>query len=184
MKKVDFPIDKRKWHPGLIPGLIVLVSTYSKDSVPNIAPISWIQMASFEPPMLMFSGTKNSHTVKNILETECFCVNLVDSKMVTKVFNCIKWFGEERIKKCGFNLSDAENIKAPVVDESRAHLECTLYDTKEVGRAVIAFGEIKAASVWEEIATADTVKAYQKLDQVMYMEDSIYALFDRLHRIE
>ncbi|HDS01398.1 MAG TPA: flavin reductase family protein [candidate division Zixibacteria bacterium] len=184
MKKVDFPIDKRKWHPGLIPGLIVLVSTYSKESIPNIAPISWIQMVSFKPPVLMFSGSRGSRTVNNILETNCFCVNTVDSKMVTKVFNCIKWFGQERIKKCGFNLSDAELIKAPLVDESRAHLKCTLYDTKEVGRAVIVFGEIKAASIWEEIALADTISAYKKLDQVLYMEDGIYALFDRLHRIE
>lgn len=137
MKKIDYPIDKRKWHPSLIPGPIVLISTYNLRKEPNIAPKSWIQMISFAPPILMFSGTKGNTTEKNILETRCFGVNFVDSSMASKVFKCIQWIGQERINKTGFTMINASKINAPLVDECKAHLECRLHSTKEVGSGFI-----------------------------------------------
>lgn len=65
MKKVPFPLDKKLWSPGLLPGPLALVSTCDAEGEPNLAPISWIQMASFKPPILMFSGAKSSNTAVN-----------------------------------------------------------------------------------------------------------------------
>ena len=81
MRKVAFALDKREWHPGFIPGAIVLIGTCDSFREPNVAPKSWLQMVSFDPPILMFSGTKNGATEKNILETNCFTINFVDSGM-------------------------------------------------------------------------------------------------------
>jgi len=86
MKKVSFPVDKQKWHPSLIPGAIVLISSYNSEKELNIAPKSWIQMVSFEPSILMFSGTKGNITENNILETKCFGVNIVDSSLAAKTY--------------------------------------------------------------------------------------------------
>ncbi len=88
--KVPFPLDKRHWQPSLVPGPVVLISTVNGVGEPNIAPKSWLQMVSFEPPMLMFSGTKGNTTELNILETGCFGVNFVDSSMVPMVDRCIR----------------------------------------------------------------------------------------------
>ncbi len=66
MKKVNYPIDKKKWSPSIIPGVIALISTYDLKGNPNIAPKSWIQMVSFEPSALRFSGSKDGTTEKNI----------------------------------------------------------------------------------------------------------------------
>ncbi len=77
MKKVDYPVDKREWCPSLIPGPIVLISTYNSKKEPNIAPKSWVQMVSFDPPILMFSGSKGNKTEENILKTGCFAINFV-----------------------------------------------------------------------------------------------------------
>ena len=56
MKKVNYPIDKKKWSPSLIPGVITLISTNGLKGNPNIAPKSRIQMVPFDPSILIFSG--------------------------------------------------------------------------------------------------------------------------------
>jgi flavin reductase (DIM6/NTAB) family NADH-FMN oxidoreductase RutF len=123
----------------------------------------------------MFSSSRGNTTVKNILDTKCFGVNLVNSSMAEKVFGCIKWYGLERIEKTGFTLSKAAKINAPLVDECRAHLECELIDTKELGSGFVIFGEIVAASIWDGIINADLEKRYDLLDQIVYLENNIFA---------
>ena len=179
MKKSPFPVDKQKWSPSLIPGPIVLVSTQNKDKVPNVAPKSWVQMVSFEPPILMFSGSKGNTTEKNILETGSFAVNFVDSSMAKTVYGCLKWHGEERIEKCGFTPVPASKIGAPLVDECKAHLECRFIDAKEIGTGFVIFGEIVAASILDEILKAEPNKRYELLDQIVFLEDGVWGRVER-----
>ena len=183
MRKRPYPIDKREWHPSLIPGPVVLIGTYNARKEPNIAPKSWLQMASFEPPILMFSGTKGNTTERNILESRCFTVNFIDSSMVPKVHQCIKWFGRERIAKAGFTLIEASKVRAPLVDECKAHLECRLHRAEEVGSGFIVFGEIVAASIWEEILYAGAERGYELLDPVFFLENGMFAKLGRIIRV-
>lgn len=62
MQKVPFLIDKKAWSPSLIPRPVMLVSIINSKAVPNIAPKSWVQMISFRPSILMFSGSKGNTT--------------------------------------------------------------------------------------------------------------------------
>lgn len=174
MNKNPYPIDKRRWSPSLIPGPIVLISTFDDNKNPNVAPKSWVSMVSFEPPILMFSGSKGNTTENNILQTGCFAVNLVDSSLAKTVFGCLQWHGRERIEKCGYTLSPAAKIDAPLIDQCRAHLECRLIDTKEVGTGFVVFGQIVAASIWDEIMKAEPEKRYELLDQIVFLEDGVW----------
>jgi flavin reductase (DIM6/NTAB) family NADH-FMN oxidoreductase RutF len=178
MKKVTFPIDKREWHPGLIPGPIVLVSTYNSKGIPNIAPKSWVQMVSFEPPIILCSGSKDNTSEVNVLDTQSFVLNIVNSSLADKVYNCIQWFGQERIEKTGFHLSKAIAVNAPIVDECPAHLECKLHKTDQIGTGFIVYGEIVAASIREDILNADPLLQYKLLDQILFLESEKYARTD------
>lgn len=179
MKKVSFPIDKHKWSPSLIPGPLVLISTYGRDRKPNLAPKSWLQMVSFDPPMLMFSGTEGNTTENNIAETGCFGVNFADSSMAGKVFDCLRWYGEERVEKMGVKLVAAERIDAPLVDECRAHLECELDGTRKAGGGLVVFGRIVAASIWDRIESSGLEEKYSLLDQALFLENGLYAGLSR-----
>lgn len=184
MNKVAYPIDKRQWHPSLIPGPVVLISTYNAQKEPNIAPKSWLQMVSFQPPMLMFSGQKGNTTEENIAQTGCFTVNFVDSSQIATVCECIKWFGRERIEKTGFRIIEASKINAPLVDQCKAHLECQLHSTQEIGSGLVIFGEIVAASIWGDILQVDGLKRYELLDQALFLEDGVFAPIGNLFRVE
>ena len=136
----------------------------------------WDQMVSFKPSILMFAGTKGNPTENNILETGCFGVNFVHSEMAKSVFECIKWHGQERIEKSGFGLFKANNIQAPLIAESKGHLECKLVETKEIGSGFVLFGEIVAASIWDKILEKDKVnERYALLDQIEFLEDELFS---------
>lgn len=182
MNKTTFPIDKNLWRPSLIPGAVVLVSTVSKNGVPNVAPISWIQMACFKPPVLMLSTSDKSTTAENIIRTKCFGINFVDSKMASRVFGCIKWHGLQRIEKAGFKLVRAKAIKAPLVGECKAHIECRLHSVKKVG-AVIVFGKMVSASIAPEIPRAKRERRYKLLDQILFLENGIYGKISGISRV-
>ncbi|MDI7250551.1 MAG: flavin reductase, partial [Bacillota bacterium] len=106
----------------------------------------------------------------------CFGVNLVDSRMVSSVFSCVQWFGQERIEKAGFTMISASRIAAPLVQESKAHLECRLHSTLEVGSGLIVCGQIVSAAIRQDILQAEREERYQLLDQVLYLEDGLYAV--------
>lgn len=174
MRKTTFPIDKREWCPSLIPGPLVLISTCTQTGVPNIAPKSWVQMVAFDPPVLMFSGTKGNPTEENILATGYFTINIVDSALAKVVFGCTKWRALERIEKSGVTITRSFAVPAPLIVECKAHLECKLYDTKEVGSGFVIFGEIVAASIDESILTSSPLERYKLLDQVVFLENQLF----------
>jgi hypothetical protein len=49
--KIAFPVDKADWHPSVLPGPIVLVSTADMRGEPNFAPKSWISTMAFRGPV-------------------------------------------------------------------------------------------------------------------------------------
>jgi len=184
MGKIEIPADKRRWPLGLIPGVITLISTVDKSGEPNVAPFSWIQMVSFKPSILMFSGSKRSRTVNNINATGSFAVNLVDSSMADTVFECIKWRGKERIERAGFEFEKATRVAAPLVKGCPAHIECELKDTKEIGSGFLIFGEIVAAAVEEEILKADAGKRYDSLDMFLFLQGGRWGRLGDVTRIK
>ncbi|HET9014702.1 MAG TPA: hypothetical protein VFN57_03855, partial [Thermomicrobiaceae bacterium] len=54
LRKRIIDLDKHAWHPSVLPGQVVLVSTVDSDGWPNVAPKSWITMAAFHGPVLAF----------------------------------------------------------------------------------------------------------------------------------
>lgn len=182
MKKVKFPINKHLWQPSLIPGPVALVSTIDDKGKPNIAPISWIQMACFNPPLIMMSVSADSLTAKNILKTKCFGVNFVHSSIASKVYNCIKWHGQERIQTTGLTFLKSHRIKAPLINECRAHLECSLYSVKKLG-SFIFFGRIENVLIWDKILKAKAENRYKLLDQILFLEEKIYSRINKILKI-
>ncbi len=177
--RVPISPDKHSWQPSLIPGVITLVTSVDAQGVPNLAPKSWVQMVSFEPPMLMFSGQVEGRTEANIQATGGFGVNLVHGALCERAFGCVQWKGVERIARCGFALEPATAIAAPLVAECRAWLECELRETKRVGGALVVFGEIVAAAVRSEVLDRPPRQRYAALDLAVFLEDSLYASMDR-----
>jgi flavin reductase (DIM6/NTAB) family NADH-FMN oxidoreductase RutF len=80
-------------------------------------------------------------------------------------------------------LGDAREIDAPLVEDCRAHLECQLRQTVEIGSGFVVFGEIVAASIWEEVLRVAGDRRYELLDQIVFLENGAYAPVNQIVRV-
>ena len=111
------------------------ISTIDKEKNVNLAPYSFFNAIADNPPMIMFSVTgqkkniSSKDTLKNIIETKCFVVNVVSKDLLNQMNqtsgNYPKNTDEFILAK--LEKTNCVNIDVPRVKKSPASLECTLY---------------------------------------------------------
>jgi flavin reductase (DIM6/NTAB) family NADH-FMN oxidoreductase RutF len=119
---------------GLLePGPVVLVTT-SYGTKPNIMAMSWHTMMEFEPPLIGCVISNRNYTF-NILKTTKECViNIPTLDLVEKVVGCGNTSGRkiDKFEVFGLTQVSAECVKAPLISECYANLECRVVDDKMV----------------------------------------------------
>jgi flavin reductase (DIM6/NTAB) family NADH-FMN oxidoreductase RutF len=149
MKKRAFPLAKV--YGLLEPGPVVLVSTAHKGKA-NIMTMSWHTMMEFEPPLVgcVISGRNASF---DMLRKSKECVinipTLELAKQVVGVGNCS---GPEIDKYARFGLTPvaASQVRAPLIGECYASLECRVADTRLVNR--YNFFILEVVQAWVDTA--------------------------------
>jgi flavin reductase (DIM6/NTAB) family NADH-FMN oxidoreductase RutF len=145
------PALRYKLLVGLVvPRPIAFISTFNENGVANCAPFSFFNVISHVPPMVIISfGTREDgtakDTLKNILRTGQFVVNLVDEATANGMHIASGEFSEEESEfdKAGFTPVPALRVAHPRIAESPASFECVLREKTQLepGR-VFLFGEI------------------------------------------
>ena len=125
---------------GIVPRPIAWVSTRSATGVVNLAPFSFFNGVSSNPPCLTVSiarkadGSKKD-TLINIEETGQFVVNTVSSWAVEPMVFTASPFerGQDELQLAGLSAADSLIVKAPRVKESPINFECNLHQIVEIG---------------------------------------------------
>jgi flavin reductase (DIM6/NTAB) family NADH-FMN oxidoreductase RutF len=147
--KVAFDPHKQNWHPSVLPGQIVLVTTVDERGEPNVAPKSWVTMAAFDGPVVAFGCTEEHLTLRNVEDTGEFVVNVPSEHMADLIWQLVRHHGEDRIRTSGLTMYPAQEVRPPVVEECRAHLECRLERVERFGAEAFVFGQSsRPRSTW------------------------------------
>src|SRR5690554_1667364 len=138
-------VSVAKFH-GLMLGTIgprhiAFESTVDEDGNPNLAPFSFLNVFSANPPILIFSparsGIDNStkHTYQNIKAHNEVVINIVDFAMVqqTSLASTAYPKGVNEFVKAGFTMLPSEVVKPFRVQESPAQYECVVREVIELG---------------------------------------------------
>lgn len=140
---------------GLLePGPVVLVTTASK-RLSNIMTMSWHMMIDFEPPIVGCVISNRNYTF-DILKTSRECViNIPTVELAKQVVGCGNTSGRktDKFKVFGLTPSPALCVKAPLIDECYANLECKVVDGKMVVKYNLFILEVLKA--WINPAMAD-----------------------------
>lgn len=158
MAKKQFPLSKA--YRLLNHGPVVLISS-SLDGKHNIMPIAWQVPIEFDPTKIALIIGDHSHTFKTVKKTKECVVNLPTVDIVDKVFSCGKVHGGEvdKFKKFGLTADKASKVKAPLIGECIANLECKVFDEKMSDTHNIFLVECVAAwveeGVYDEFLRAD-----------------------------
>ena len=176
--KVLSPRDAYNWMASAItPRPIAWVSTISPDGKANLAPFSFFNGITGNPPTLMFSAVNNrggvkKDTVRNIEATGEFVVNLVPHSLVDPMNACAALlpYGESEFEAFGIEPSPSARVRPARVAEAPVAFECTLHTIIPVGEgagaASVVFGRIVAAYVSDAVLGADGMIDPALLDTV------------------
>lgn len=127
---------------GVSPRPIALASTVDKQGRPNLAPFSFFNVFSANPPILIFSPARSGRsnetkdTLKNVLEHPEVVINMVSYSMVEQISLASSPFdrGVDEFIKAGLTPLASDQVLPFRVAESPVQLECKV-------NQVIALGE-------------------------------------------
>jgi flavin reductase (DIM6/NTAB) family NADH-FMN oxidoreductase RutF/uncharacterized protein YciI len=180
--KVAFPVDKADWHPSVLPGPIVLVSTVDDRGQPNIAPKSFISMMAFGGPVLAFGCHRSHATARNAETAGQFVVNFPPESLAERIWAMPASHGPERITRSGLSLLPARQVAPPLIAECKAHLECTLASVTRLGSEVVVFGTIVAAAIDQDCLGSTLAEQYFRLRPVFFLEEGVYGSIETAKR--
>ena len=145
------PAERYKLIVGLvIPRPIAWISTVNESGVANCAPYSFFNAFSEDPPLIMVSfGPRRDgaakHSLKNILRTGEFVVNLVDEATANAMHVSSDEVPEEESEfdKTGLTPAPSTLVAHPRIAQAVACFECRVFKQLDIvpGRVFI-IGEI------------------------------------------
>ena len=163
---------------SVAPRPIGFAASMSKDGNINLAPFSYHNAFSSNPPVVgispAFSGNtgKSKNTLNNILDTKEFTLSVVTYNMVEQMNICAAEYPSsvDEFEKSGLNKYSSEIIKVPGVQESPLIMECKFIQhiqlSKEPAGGNLLLGEVVQFHAKEEIYNNDGQIEPAKVDQV------------------
>jgi len=140
------PLPLSEVYRLLEPGPVVLVST-NNGKQPNVMTMSWHMMVDFEPPIIACVISNRDFSFDAVRKTKECVINIPTVELAKKVVACGNTSGKDvdKFKKFGLTPSKAAMVKAPLIDECYANLECKVIDTSMVNKYGIFILEVVGA---------------------------------------
>ncbi len=127
--------EKKKFLIGsVIPRPIALVSTISEDGIVNVAPFSYFNIVTYDPPMLSIAvqraNGESKDTARNVLESGEAVLHIVDADNVEQANNTSAPLSkdESELDISSFTTVDSKVVKVPGLNEAKVRYETELYE--------------------------------------------------------
>ena len=167
----------------ITPRPIGWISTRSVDGVDNLAPYSFFNGVSYEPPQVMFASTgrkpdraRGKDSIGNAIDTGVFCVNVVGFAM-REAMNASSKPAPRDVDEfdlAGLARTECETIACSRITEAPASMECKLVRTVDLpGDAnIVAFGEVTGIHIKDDCLVDGIfdVTRYQPLARLGYQD--------------
>ncbi len=172
------------------PRPIAFASTIDAEGNPNLAPFSFFNVFSANPPIMVFSPARSGRTnttkdtynnVKNIAEV---VINVVSHDMVHQMSLASSPYspGVDEFAKAGFTKIASETIQPFRVAESPVQFECVVNEVVELGQnggaGNLVICEVKKIHINEDVLDADGKIDQHKIDLVSRMGGNWYCRAD------
>ncbi|HEK85849.1 MAG: flavin reductase family protein [Candidatus Saccharicenans sp.] len=120
----------------------------------NIIAVSFCFPVSKNPPLIACAVGRNSYSRKLIEKTGEFVVNVPSARLKKEIYFCGYHSGSEvdKFKATGLTPLPGRKVKAPIIAECLAHMECRVSQEVETGDKILFIGEVIEAYAEEEIA--------------------------------
>jgi flavin reductase (DIM6/NTAB) family NADH-FMN oxidoreductase RutF len=136
------------------PGPVVLLTT-AVAGHSNVMAMSWHSMLEFEPPLIGCVVSDRNHSYGLLKESRECAINIPTVDIAEKVVGCGNTTGAktDKFKRFGLTPRPATVVRAPLVEECYANLECRVVDTKMVSK--YAFFVLQVMRAWADPKSKD-----------------------------
>ena len=131
------------------PRPIALVSTLGASGTPNAAPMSFFNVFSQDPPIVILGiqsppGSDEKETMRNIRRSGEFVISLCDMAIAQQMVDCGIAFPDEVDEVAITGLTHAPSLKVapPRVAEAPAAMECRVSQIIDYPHRAIVLGEV------------------------------------------
>lgn len=150
----------------LFPTITTLATCVDDEGRGNIITLGWSMKTSADPPMVAISVKPSRYSHDLIEKQGEFVLAVPTMEIVEEIHYCGRKSGRnvEKFKETGLTPLPAEKVRAPLIKECPANLECKLVSKLTTGDHTIFVGEVVVAHVDE--AAYDEVRRCLDLDKV------------------
>ena len=185
-KDLSIQVLQKYLQNAIAPRPICFASTISKNGEPNVAPFSFFNIFSSNPPIAVFSPAYSGRTgapkdtLLNVLEVPEVVINIVNYDMVQQTSLASSPFpkGTNEFIKAGLTPIASDLIKPFRVKESPVQFECKVIEVKELGKSGgagnLVICEIIKIHINESVLNSENQIDTQKIDLVARMGDNWY----------
>lgn len=168
------------------PRPIAFASTIDENGIDNLAPFSFFNVFSANPPIMVFSPARSGRTnttkdtYNNIKKIPEVVINVVTYDMVHPMSLTSSPYapGINEFEKGGFTALDSETIKPKRVAESPIQFECKVIEVKELGEnggaGNLVICEVQKIHLNEAILDENQMVDQTKIDLVARMGGNYY----------
>lgn len=178
---------------GITPRPIAWISTLSVDGVANIAPYSFFNVASCNPPILWYSQVNPKHgqdkdTLRNLIETKQCAVHIVNSQLLEKMnLSCALLAAEQsEFEFAQIESESSHTVAALAVKHAPIRYECHLREVIQLSSlpsgGTVVLLDVKSIYVDDHVWDGQMINQ-QRLDSVGKMGGDFYSLSTDLHKL-
>ncbi|KAI0666958.1 hypothetical protein C8Q78DRAFT_1082492 [Trametes maxima] len=174
---------------GIVPRPIAFVSSVSEAGVENLAPFSWFNQVTHNPPIISFSvsalpGNGLKDTTANVKATKGFTVNIISEPFIENA-NITSLDAPAAVSEwplTGLTKEPSAHVKATRVRESAFSMECELFQAIDVKHpdtgnlsATLILGHVKVIHVRKDVLNDRGVVDFTRLKPIGRLGDITYA---------
>lgn len=190
-KELPVPQVHRYLLGAIGPRPIAFASTIDEDGNDNLAPFSFFNVFSANPPIMIFSPARSGRTnqtkdtYNNVKVVPEVVINVVTYDIVHQMSLASSPFapGVSEFEKAGFTALDSETIKPKRVAESPVQFECKVIEVKELGdqggAGNLVICEVTRIHIDESVLDENQMIDQHKIDLVSRMGGNWYCRADQ-----
>lgn len=169
----------------VVPRPIAWVGTRSTAGVDNVAPHSYFNIISTDPPIVHFTSAGLKDTLTNVRATGVFTVSIVSRPLLHAMNTTSADFPSDISEFDHVDVTKAagQTVQAPYVAEAKAALECTLRTVVSMGTGHMVFGDVTRMIIDDRIWTGQGRIDIAALDPVGRLSGSQYTMSDEILRL-
>jgi len=172
---------------AISPRPIAFASTVNENGEVNLAPFSFFNVFSANPPVVIFSPARRvrdnttKHTLENVLKTNEVVINIVNYDIVQQMSLASTEYAEgiNEFVKAGLTEVASDLVKPPRVAESPVQLECKVTEVTalgtEGGAGNLIIAEVVKLHINENILDSEGKIDSSKIDLVARMGGNWYS---------